>query len=379
MSETTGGSVSVEAGGIDFQVASNTSSAEDMKANFAAEPKDGEPELSDEDKAKVAAAELGKRGGKASAEARAKAKDDLDDEPEAKPKETKVKPAEPEAEEEAPGNPRHDSRARIQQLAREKREAKERADKLEAELAIMRQARLETKEEPKVTPTDPNLPKLDNFETYEQWVEATIDYKSEQKLQKVLKDNEQRERAEAHAADVTRKMEAFHKRLADGAEVLRDEAGIAGIRVDGRDVDSRLLELTPTFTLHPDEQPGPLNDIAEYVFTSEQMPRLLLHLTEHPDEMAALTRMPNAREIARAIGRIEARLSNGNGEAPKAAPAPKPAEAPRRPAVSQAEPPVRPLASSAVLPAEDIDGIEDFDAYVAAANAREIRQRRGGR
>src|SRR3972149_10744423 len=98
-SETTGGSLSIEADGIDYEVTSNTSSAADMKANLA-EPKAGDADLSEEDKAKAAAAELGKRGGKASAEARAKAKDtdDIDEEP--KPK-AKGDPEKPDADEDA--------------------------------------------------------------------------------------------------------------------------------------------------------------------------------------------------------------------------------------------------------------------------------------
>jgi hypothetical protein len=57
----------------DMQVESNSESAEEMKENFGAEerPKDSEPEPTEEEKASEAAAELGKRGGEASAKKRA--------------------------------------------------------------------------------------------------------------------------------------------------------------------------------------------------------------------------------------------------------------------------------------------------------------------
>ena len=133
-----------------FSISSNEGSAKAIKENLDSDaaPLDGTPEEAEEVKAKEAkkkrseaASELGKAGGKAAAEARKSSQDDVtnfDEEAEIKAREAEEEDEE-KPEDTKKGNPRHDAKARIQQLARERAAERARANALEARLAAVEQ------------------------------------------------------------------------------------------------------------------------------------------------------------------------------------------------------------------------------------------------
>ena len=346
-----------------FTVVANSESEKDMQENFDSEPKplDGddedlerEKEKADKKRKKEAASELGKAGGKASAEARA-AKAEKEPEPEKEPEKPKDKPEPDEAEpEKEPGNPRHDAKARIQQLAREKNEERAARRELEARLETLEAERAKPKVD-LIPPTEEKRPRPDQFGTYEEYVEAAAEYKAEQKLHQVMEAAERKRAADSHANGIVQRIETFKERLADEPDLVSR-------------VDERLLNLQPTFTLPPGTQPGPLNVIADEIISSEVTAKLMLHLTEHPEEMSRLAKLPNAREIARAVARLEDKLT-----APPASP---PTSRPVFEEVSRAAPPVRPVSTSAAAYDDDLDDDAPLDRHISVMNTREAKLRR---
>jgi len=352
-----------------FSISSNESSAKDIKANLESEPAplDGTPEEAEESKEKEAkkkrseaASELGKAGGKAAAEAR-KAQDDLDDEeeaPEAKEPEKKAVEAPEDEEEPSKGNPRRDAKARIQQLARERAEERSKRVALEARLEALEAAKAPPKPEP--TP-EPGKPQPDQYETYEQYVEALTDHKMEERIRKMAKEAQDRQRVDAHTKSVIERVDGFNERIKGEPELMER-------------VDPRLLDLQPTFTLPPGKTPGPQNDLAEEIVSSPMAPRLLMYLTENEGEVRRILALPNSREITRAIAHLEAKLEEG--------PAPIPPHTSQEGSVKQftfskAAPPVTPIKGSPSVTEDDADDDTPFDKHYAIMQAREGKLRRG--
>ncbi len=367
-----GGSVSDTPGAIatvvhdDFVVSSNTESEKQMRENFESEAKspdgkDEDPKEAEKKKRSEAAAELGKAGGEATAKARAEA--DKDKEPdkavpkvEAKPKEEKAD--EPDKDKE--GDPRLSARARVMEATRKAADEKRAREKLEARLAKLEAEREPSKREAKPAPIGDEKPTPDKYETYEEYVEALSDYKVEQRVKKLTAEAEVRQQAETHTQGIVKRVETFNERL---TKAEKDDPGLLG------KVDPRLLELTPTFLLPPNQGPTAASDIAQAVLESEQSPVLLLHLSEHPDEMQRLLRLPDSYAVARAIGALEARLSDG---APKAEEK-KEKEEP----VSQARPPVKPVSGSPQVGDDEPGEDASLDDHIRIYNARDAKARRG--
>jgi len=351
-----------------FQISSNEGSADKIKENLESEPAslDGpteDPKEAERKKVSKAASELGKRGGEAAAKARAKGEEGLEstesgqDEPKVKEEPKKAVTGDEDDDEGKPGNPRHDAKARIQQLARERAEERAKREKLEARLAEL-EARVAPKVEPKA-PTAPaatEKPRPDQFETYEDYVEALTDHKMEQRLKKLTQEAEEQRRIQTHTQDVVRKVETFNERIAQTPDLIER-------------VDPRLLQIQPTFTLTPGTAPGPQNALADEIIWSEMAPQIMLYLTDHEDEVRRILALPNAREIARAIAKLEDKLTPSQVEAEPAAPVLR--------AVSQAKPPVRPVTPTPAAGGDDVDDDTPFDEYVKVMNARDFRVRRG--
>ena len=367
MSESGGIATAVVDG---FQVSSNTETSEQIKSNLTSDPapKDGpplDPEEEEKSERSKAAAKLGKAGGEAAAKAKAAvdeserraerkmAKDaDLESEP------AKAK-AEPEEAEEAPEKPSR-AQARIQQLARER--AEERSKRIELENRL---ARLEAERAPQAPPKPATErvqgdeePRPDGFETYEDYVKAVARHAARSERDAVLREQAESARQAAHAETVVKKVETFNQRIKANPALLEQ-------------VDSRLLDLQPTFTLPPgpDGRPqiGPANVLADEIVGSENPDKLLLYLSQHEDEVRKILSSRDPYELARRVGMVEARL--GIEAAPPEAPA-------RRETYSKAAPPVRPVVPSAASD-DDVDADDDFDSYVKRANARDARLKRG--
>lgn len=353
MSESDG-IATVVADGNTLEVESSSSTPAQVKANLASEetekPSTTEIEPTEEERVSKAASELGKKGGKAAAEARAerdKEADKSEPKTEAKPKEDK--PETEDIEEDKPSR----AQVRIQQLARERNEERKARQELEARLARLEAATAPpAKAEPEPARKPNGKPSPDQFQTYEEYVEALTDHKMEERLKRLTEQAEEQRIVKARVDEISGKLDSFRKRITP--DVLER-------------VDPRLLNLKPSFEMAPGEHLGPENALADELIESEVGPQMMLYLTQNEAEVVSLFKSPNRLAFAKAFARLEAKLG---GQATPEAPQPPPRET-----YSQAKPPVRPVTPSAVGD-EDVDGIEDFDEYVKKANARDSRARR---
>jgi hypothetical protein len=336
-----------------------------MRENFDSEPKpkDGKPGDQDAEKAKAekgerseAAKKLGKAGGEAAAKAK-KAKD-AQPEPEAT---ADAKPDDADADEGKPGKSSR-AKARIAQLARERAEERQKRQELEARLA-----KLETERKPKEDASKPEgdeEPQQDQFNTWEEYSRAVTRWEVRQGISEEVQKLTAKQREEQEEG---RKLEAVKTKAQEFYGRL-DEALQADPEFYNR-VDPALVQGTPTFLLPEGQPPSAESDVMQAIVDSEHAAALLLHLSEHPDEMDKLRALPDTFSVFRAMGRLEARV--GGEPAPKAEP--KPEERP----VSQAKPPVRPLTGSPQYSEEDVGDDTPFEDHLRIYNARDARARRG--
>ena len=356
-----------------FRVSSSSETPAEILSNLESEPKplDGDPEQDEKRDVSKAAAALGKKGGEAAAKARAKAKED-EDEPEkdAKPAPKTPSKVQDETDDEdegedkgedkgKAGNPRHDLKARLAQVAEQKRMAQARADALEARLAAVEAERRvpANPEKQEAAPAGDGKPQVENYATYEEFAEALMEWKMDHRIKTLSEQTEQQRREQdIHMAQREREA-AFLERIGKAKEADPEI-------LDRVDPDLMgLLRPTP-----PGQPPTASSTIADEVMASEDGPRLLVYFTEHPEVVRELAAMSNAREIARRVAKIETQLDAG-----QPAPAPTPAKA----HVSQAKPPIRPISATAHIPEEPDPADLPFDQFVKAENERERRLRRG--
>jgi general stress protein YciG len=337
-----------------MEVSSNHESAQEMVAALkpAKEQSDAPRVVSDagrEEKPESDLAEhmreIGKKGGEASAKARAEQAKAAEAKPEPEAKEPEAKPEGEDADK--PGNPRHDARARVMQATREAAEQRKRAEAAEARLAALEAGRAPEQPKPAAeagAPAQPGgRPVADQYETYEDFVEALTDWKADQREAKKQAEATQRAQVEQHTQALTSTMDGFLGRLAKAREATPD--------LETR-IDPRLTALVPAFTLPPGQEPGPLNVLGQELIESEHSVELMLYLSEHEEEVVALLKSPSPAALARGVGRLEAKLAGQ----------PEP-EAPRERPVSKAPAPLRPVTPSSV-PDSDVTGDMDFDTYM---------------
>ena len=364
----------VAVGGL--EISSNTESAKDMvavlkpKEDKPAEPRivedagqvvEPEPEPSELSKA---ASELGKKGGEAAAKARAERdkeadKPKLDAEP--KPQEAKVEGEDKTEDGEKPSR----AKVRIEELARQRAEerrareaAEQKAQALEERLARL-EARL-TGDGPK--PSDApqksvtgqqgaqggnGKPSPDQFDTYEEFVEALTDWKADQVLERETRRVREQDEVSQYVKKLEDKAQGFQKRVAAAKE---SDEGIL------ERIDPRFFELQPTFMLPPGTNRGPANDVAQAIVESEHGVGMMVYLTEHPEEMERILKLPDAYAVTMAMGRLESRVAEMPPPAVKG--------------VSKAPPPLRPVSPSPQADAPDLTGELDFDTFYRRAAGR---------
>lgn len=311
----------------DLSVSSSSESAEEMTENFSTDtaeekPKDQEPEE------KVEASET----------------------PEAPEEKPEDKP-------ENLGKPRDDPRARVMAATRKLADERERNRVLEAQLEEARRGTAPPAEEP--APGEPAEPVVGDFATYEEFVKASGEWAAEQKYNKLMKERDTQTATDEHVTRVLDTVDTFNARL---------EAAKASDPDILDKVDPKILEMYPTFMLPPNVAPGPENAIAEAMLRSTKAPALMVHFTEHPEEMDALAKLPDTYSIFEAVGALGERLG---ATAPVAEPEPEPAPA------SKAKPPP-PIVSSSPQPEADEEPPDDmpFDEHMRVMNARDARNRR---
>ncbi len=166
---------------------------------------------------------------------------------------------------------------RIGELVREREEAKRR-EEYWREQAMKGQP----KETPK--PTD-EKPKVDQFQSYEEYLEALADYKAEQKMAAREKQREQETQQERATQEFNELRSTFAERIEQVAEKYEDFEEVAF----SEDV--------------------PISDaMVPALLSSEKGPELLYFLGQNPKEAARIARLP-AIAAARELGRLEAKLS----------------------------------------------------------------------
>lgn len=369
-----------------FEVSSNTASAEDMMSVLAEPKKDRSPRVI-MDKGKLVdapaekeadpltehAREMGKKGGEAAAAKRAA-------EAAAAKKAEAGKAAKPDAEEaddaEGDGKPvtnaeaRHDTKARIQQLAAQKKEAEERAtaekrrsDSLEQRLADLErrappapQASTDRQPAPAERATKPaeGAPRREDFEDYDQYLDA----RSAHQVKTLLAEERQRETQEREAAqhrqETGKRIHAFAERLSGvKAGDAEHQPKLAAFM---ESLAPELQNLRTSFELTADEEPGPMNGIADLVFESEHARELLLHLSSNPSELQRLASAATPLILIREMAKLEARLERADAATAGTSSTREP---------SRASQPVRPVTATPATAEPDLSRV-DFDTHMKA-------------
>lgn len=378
-----------------WNITSNNESAEEMvkalKPEKSEDPKQPKPIRdrgkdvdSKPEKPAPSVVEAGRKGGEAAAKAREeKAKEDAktadkeaadakdaapakdregksaeDTEPAADAKaakgvEPEAKPA--EEQEEHPSR----AKARIEQLARERAEA--RRDAFEARQAKQelenRLAALEAKaggvqkqSESQAAPDDDPEPTADN---YADWAEFNKDQAKWAARQEFKRQEQERNRIQYQQAQA-RYFQQQQKQFVDKVEAAKESDPEIVDRIDPELME--LLETTP-----PGQNPTPSSTIADEVFQSDYPAQILAYFTDHPDEVRRLAGLPNVRSIAREIAKLETRFAGGTGQE----------EPPAR--SSSAPPPLRPLVASAQPSEVDLTGDIPFDRFLELKRKKRAR------
>jgi len=368
--DTVGGGQLTQVTHGEMTVVSNTESAKDMEENFASEPKplDGDEEDATKEKEKAekkkrseAAAELGKAGGKAAAEAREK-----------EPKDEPVQPKpEPTEEKEDAGDPKFKARARVMEATRKLVEERQKRENAEARLARIEAERREpprAPHEPRLVEGEDAEPQEGDFEQYRDYVKAQARWEARQEYKEAQRKEADQRQQQARTQTIIKRVEDFNDRVTKAAEA--DPTLMEHI-------DQRLLDLKPSFTLAPNVPATAANDMAQEIVESEHSPALLRYLSEHPEEVASILKLPNSSAVSRAIGRLEAKVS-GQGASPEYGHTSQIGTEERLNfPVSQAKPPVKPLGGTAQAGDDNISEDMPFDEYLRVMNARQARERRG--
>jgi hypothetical protein len=257
------------------------------------------------------------------------------------------------------GQPKFDPRARVQEATRKLAEERDRNRALEERLARLERAQ-GVSGEPAVPEPAPEKPVPQGFATYEEYVEALTDWKTDEKIKVLTEKAQKRAAIDEQAASAVEKVTRFNERITEATQ--------ADPQLLER-VDPEILEMRPTFLLPPNVPPQADNDIAQALFVSKHSPALMMHLSQNPSELRELRSLPDTAAVMLAMGALEARVTGQ----PTPAPGPTPVPAP----VSQAKPPVRPIAPSPPRAEEDVDDDTPLDEHIRIMNARENRARRG--
>jgi hypothetical protein len=191
---------------------------------------------------------------------------------------------------------------RIGKALKAQREAEERADALEAELEKTRESRPAPAAKAAAETAPPakaaeGKPQAKDFDTYEAFNEALVDWKLAQTRAADAKVATDRAAADANAA----KGVAWNERV----EAVRK------VHADFDDVMAEAASLPISEAMHVT------------IFESERGPEVAYHLAQHPDEAARIAKL-GPLAAARELGRLEAALPSATAKPAAAKPLPKP-------------------------------------------------------
>lgn len=375
-----------------YRITSTGEKAEDMIAALEApDPKLSKPRViskepveEEKDETSQAASVLGKKGGEAAAKARkaeakdvkAKAKDapDTAAEPQ-EAAETKPVKAEGDKEEAEPGkdkkgNPRHDPEARIAVLARDKREAEQRAERAERELEQERRARTAPAAAPKEErrggltagsedvndDPEPDLATYDGPDAYERFVKDSGRHAARQEYRAMEQQTQERQREHARGEHIHSSVVAFSDRVAKAAEADQN------FLEKTADLASRLQ---PSFTRAEGQQLTPVHVISDEIIKSDNSAGLMLHFTDNPEEFQRIAALRTPAEIQRAVARIEGYLERDRSAAVTA-------DTSAKRETSRAGTPVRSVAGTPTTDAGELDDDTPFSVRVKRYGEREL-------
>lgn len=277
--------------------------------------------------------------------------------------------------------PRNDPQARIDQAIAKQREterlakeATERADRAERELAATRQPKPDAPKPAAAAPAA--FPDFASWsaqpdhaqKSYEDYIDARTDWKYDQRQQA-----DRAAAADAHAAQtLTESNTAFRERL---SAAIADEPNFL------ETVDSRLLDAPrigayvaktdasghtryfDRITKEALPPPSFASFLVEQVYKSDAPKALLRHLSNEQEVQRLATLPPD--EVIRSLAKLEHQASAAASRGPAREPKPK----------SHAPDPITPLGSSASVP--DTDEADDtLETYIHRENARD---RKAGR
>lgn len=241
---------------------------------------------------------------------------------------------------------------RFQELLKERATERERADRLERELAALRQAK------PDVPASSPAP--VEQFPGYDAWAQTHPEGAYDEYL---LEKFEHTQTLKQTAAQQKAAQEQFSRTAAERVEAFSQryrEAVSADETLPTR-INARLYDLkTVDACLQAGEPVTAGNAIAQEIVESENPVKLLLHLSEHPDEFTRISQLSPAGVI-RAMARLEKELDT------PAIPPPK--------TISSAPALTTTLGSRPAVPGDPLKAAEksgDYSKWRELANAREI-------
>lgn len=202
---------------------------------------------------------------------------------------------------------------------------------------------------------------LSDAKFFEAFPEATIGdlnrYMARYELKHEQAVTRQQETQRQHATTVETTRQTYLTRMAEAAK--------ADPELSSR-VDPRLAALVPIDGLPPGAHIRPENALMQDIVTSEHPAALFDYFSANEAEVLRLLALPTRFDLAREMGRIEARLSLGT----------TPTIAPK--SVSDATAPPTTLGRKPAIPADDVEHAvktRDFRRYREAQNARDVAAR----
>lgn len=273
--------------------------------------------------------------------------------PEAAPKPAEVASASPAAPAQAAETPQAEpqkpertfTQAELDEIV-EKRLAKERRkrDEIRTERDVLRKLALERPapekaQEPAQRAQVATEPTRDQFQTYEEFIEARAAYRAEQKVDSKLKEREAADRELAAQTEQQKAREQFQKSMRESAKDIEDfDDVVRGIRAS-----------------------DPVANVAASALEAADAPgKVLYHLATHPDEAERIASLSVGKQ-ARAIVELEAKLAK---------PPIKPSKAPE---------PIKPVAGAKAATGDEMpDPAKEPEKWLKWRNAQIAARRAKG-
>lgn len=210
----------------------------------------------------------------------------------------------------------------------------------------------------------PHAPKVEDFDTYEEYVDARSTFIADQRLADRDRHAQLDARSRDRMSETEKQIAGFTERITKAREADPDfETKIApGLR-----------EIVPAFAVKAGEPLRPANVLLQEVVTSEHSAALLLHFStdEGRAEWNTLIASPHPAAMLKGFGRVEARFESSGQAAAGKTPAAKPVtSAPAPPRTLGNKPPTDPDRAASAVKAGD------YRAYEAQADAADLARLR---